>query len=129
MMRVWWQPICPTQCADCKHAMLRCYCVGEALWPLLSDGGLMWDTGCAIPLQYRICIARYLGSASGPWDYWNAVFAFVSTSICNDVGVILCIRDYRNAAFALVFTSICNDVGVISCHPGLLECSVCIVFY
>ena len=39
------------------------------------------------------------------------------------------IRDYWNAVFAFVFTSIRNDVGVMSCHPGLLECSVCIVFY
>ena len=38
------------------------------------------------------------------------------------------IRDYWNAVFAFVFTSICNDMGVILCHPGFLECSVCIVF-
>ena len=38
------------------------------------------------------------------------------------------IRDYWNAVFAFVFTSIRNDVGVIVCHPGLLECSVCIGF-
>ena len=39
------------------------------------------------------------------------------------------IRDYWNAAFALVFASMCNDVGVILCHPGLLECSACVGFY
>ena len=39
------------------------------------------------------------------------------------------IRDYWNAVFALVSTSICNDVGVILCHPGLLECSICIGFH
>ena len=27
-----------------------------------------YHLGCAIPLQYRFCIARYLGSASGPWS-------------------------------------------------------------
>ena len=75
MMRVWWQPICPTQCAHCKHGLLRCYCVGEALWPLLSDGWLMWDTVCAIPLQYRFCIARYLGSGSGPLSLHCVLFA------------------------------------------------------
>ena len=39
------------------------------------------------------------------------------------------IRDYWNAAFAFVFISICNDMGVMLCHPELLEYSVCIVCY
>ena len=36
------------------------------------------------------------------------------------------IRNYWNTASVLLFTSICNDMGVILCHPELLEYSVCI---
>ena len=39
------------------------------------------------------------------------------------------IRNYWNAAFVSIFTSICNDMGVILCHPELLECSVCLEIY
>ena len=39
------------------------------------------------------------------------------------------IRNYWNAAFVSIFTSICKDMGVILCHPELLECSVCLDIY
>jgi hypothetical protein len=39
------------------------------------------------------------------------------------------IRNYWNTAFVLFVTSICNDLGVILCHPELLKYSVCIAFY
>ena len=39
------------------------------------------------------------------------------------------IRNCLNAAFVSIFTSICKDMGVILCHPELSECSVCLDIY
>ena len=39
------------------------------------------------------------------------------------------IRNYWNAAFVSILTSICKDMGVILCHPELSECSVCLDIY
>ena len=44
-------------------------------------------------------------------------------------GSFYVIRNYWNAVFVLIFTSICKDMGVILCHLELLECSVCLDIY
>ena len=57
------------------------------------------------------CLSRYLQASVTIWESFHVI------------------RNYWNAAFVSIFTSICNDLGVILCHPELLECSVCLDIY
>jgi hypothetical protein len=59
-------------------------------------------------------------------NYWNTACVLLLISILTIWASFYVIWNYWNPAFVLFFTSICNDMGVILCHPELLEYSVCI---
>ena len=96
------------------------------IWDHLMSSGIIGMQRLSRDLQAYV---RIWDSLYIIWNYWNAAFVSIFTSICKDMGIILCHPELLECSICLDIYKHMNHMGVISCHPELLECSVCLDFY